>query len=164
MGSRPNLQKVAVEVLMPLGWLNGTLHVPVHLPLVEYLALGTNALKFTGVKVPNEPDRLAFVALRRDSLILVAPALAEEPDPAGASDFTTAREVACLLPTGMLRGTLRVIYNLRLSDHLQQEGHFMTLRHCLVAPYGATANTPGARSLSTVIVNLNHAMGISECT
>ena len=161
MASRPGLRQVAVDLLTPLGWLSGTLHVPSHLPLGEHLALGTHDLKLTGVTVPNEPDRLRFLALRRDAVVVVAPALAEEGEEP-ASDYTTAREVACLLPTGMLRGALRVFSNLRLSDHLQQQGHLITLRYCLLAPYGATANSPGARALHTAIVNLDHAMGISE--
>ena len=161
--ARPSLRKVPADVLTGLGWLSGTFHVPTHLALRDYLALGTNALKLTEVGVPNEADRLAFVALRRDAVILVAPALAEEgegPDPSG---YTTDLQVACLLPMGMLRGTLRVIYNLRLSDHLQQAGHLLTLQRCLLAPYGATAKSAGARDLHTAIVNLNQATGTSEC-
>jgi hypothetical protein len=162
VATRPRLRKVPVDVLTGLGWLNGTLHVPSHLALSEFLALGSHPLKLTEAQVPNESDRLAFVALRRDAVVLVAPGLAEEGEDAEASTYTTDLEVACLLQMGILRGTLRVIYNLRLSDHLQQAGHLLTLHRCLLAPYGGTANSPGARGLHVVIVNLNHALGISE--
>jgi hypothetical protein len=161
MARQPGLRQVAVDLLTPLGWLNGTLHVPSHLPLGEYLALGRHDLKVTGVSVPNEPDRLRFLALRRDAVVLVAPGLVEDEDDAG-SEYTSTRQVACLLPNGILRGTLRVFVNLRLSDHLQQQGNLVTLRHCLLAPYGATAHSPGARTLHTAILNLAHAVGISE--
>ncbi|HEX2218843.1 MAG TPA: hypothetical protein VHG35_08565 [Gemmatimonadales bacterium] len=161
--SRPRLRKVPVEALTSLGWLNGTLHVPSHLALSEFLALGTQPLKLTEAQVPNETERLAFVALRRDAVVLVSPALADEGEGAEASAYTTDLAVACLLPMGILRGTLRVIYNLRLSDHLQQTGHLLSLHRCLLAPYGGTANSPGARGLHAAIVNLNHAVGISEC-
>jgi hypothetical protein len=160
VASRPRLRQVPADFLTPLGWLSGTLHVPEHLPLEEHLALGRHDLKLTGVTIPEEPDRLRFLALRRDAVIVVAPALADEEEP--ASEFTVARDVACLLPAGILRGTLRVFSGMRLSDHLQQQGHLVTLRHCLLAPYGATANSAGARSLATAIVNLNHAIGIAE--
>lgn len=160
MASRPSLRQVPAEVLTSLGWLSGTLHVPAHLPLIEHLALGRHDLKLTGVTVPGEPDRLRFLALRRDAVVVVAPSLEEAEEP--PSEFITAREVACLLPGGVLRGTLRVFSGLRLSDHLQQQGHLVTLRHCLLAPYGATANSAGARSLHTAIVNLGHAIGIAE--
>jgi hypothetical protein len=160
---RPRLRKVPIEALTGLGWLSGTLHVPSHLALSEFLALGSQPLKLTDTQVPNEADRLSFVALRRDAVVLAAPALAEEGEGTETSAYTSALQVACLLPMGMLRGTLRVIYNLRLSDHLQQTGHLLTLHRCLLAPYGGTANSPGARGLHAVIVNLNHALGISEC-
>jgi len=52
-------------------------------------ALDTHALKLTGVGVPNETERLAFVALRRDAVSLVAPALAEEGEVPDASSYTT---------------------------------------------------------------------------
>ena len=161
--SRPRLRKVPIEALTGLGWLSGTLHVPTHLALSEFLALGSQPLKLTDAQVPNEADRLAFLALRRDAVVLAVPGLAEEGEGAETSAYTSALQVACLLPMGMLRGTLRVIYNLRLSDHLQQTGHLLTLHRCLLAPYGGTANSPGARGLHAAIVNLNHALGISEC-
>lgn len=162
VATRPRLRKVPVEALTSLGWLNGTLHVPSHLALSDFLGLGSHPLKLTGVQLPNEADRLAFVALRRDAVVLLAPGLAEEGEGAESSGYTTDIEVACLLPMGILRGTLRVIYNLRLSDHLQQVGHLLTLQRCLLAPYGGTAHSPGARGLQAAIVNLNHALGISE--
>ena len=130
--------------------------------LIEELR-GTILAKLTEAQVPHEADRLAFVALRRDALVLVAPGLAEEGEGAEPSAYTTDLQVACLLPMGILRGTLRVIYNLRLSDHLQHTGHLLTLHRCLLAPYGGTANSPGARGLHSAIVNLNHTLGISEC-
>ncbi len=163
VASRPLLRRVPIDALTGLGWLHGTLHVPSHLALSEFLALGSQPLKLTEAQVPHESDRLAFLALRRDALVLVAPALAEEGEGAEASAYTTDLQVACLLPMGILRGTLRVIYNLRLSDHLQHTGHLLTLQRCLLAPYGGTANSPGARGLHSAIVNLNHALGISEC-
>lgn len=162
VASRPRLRKVPIDALTGLGWLNGTLHVPSHLALPDFLALGSQPLKLTDAQVPNELDRLGFVALRRDALVIVAPALADEGEGGDVSAYTTDLQVACLLPMGILRGTLRVIYNLRLSDHLQQTGHLLTLHRCLLAPYGGTANSPGARGLHTAIVNLNHALGISE--
>jgi hypothetical protein len=160
----PELRKVPVELLCPVGWLSGMFHVPVHQTLVEFLSLTQQQVKLTRVRVPNEPGQRAFVALRRAAIILVAPSLDEgveaRPDPG----YTANREVACLLPSGILRGSLAVLLNLRLSDHLQQQGQLLTLRRCLLTPYGQTALSPDARSLSTVIVHLDQILGISEET
>jgi hypothetical protein len=62
----------------------------------------------------------------------------------------------------MLRGTLRLFSGLRLSDHLQLQGRLVTLRHCLLAPYGATAQSEQARALPMAIINLDHVVGFSE--
>jgi hypothetical protein len=156
------LRNVAADLLTTQGWVGGTLHLPSYLPLEEHIALGRHEFKLTGVAVPGEPERLRFLALRRDAVLIVAPAMPEEEDPGSA--FSVPREVACLLPGGILRGTLQVFTNLRLSDHLQQQGPVVTMRRCLLTPYGATANSPGARTMHTAIVNLRHAIGIAEGT
>jgi hypothetical protein len=159
-GTASGLRKVSAELLTTLGWLSGTLHVPSHVPLEEHIALGRHHLKLTGVAVPGEPDRMRFLALRRDAVVVVAPAMAEAE--AAPSPFSTPRHVACLLPAAILRGTLQVFSNMRLSDHLQIEGQVVTLRHCLLTQYGGTAHSANARPLHTAIVNLSWAIGVSE--
>jgi len=158
----PELRKVPVELLSPVGWLSGIFHVPVHQTVVEFLTLTPRQVKLTRVRVPNEPDPRPFLALQRHAITLVVPSLEEgveaRPDPG----YTALREVACLLPAGILRGSLAVLLNMRLSDHLQQQGHLITIRHCLLTPYGQTALSPDARALSTAIVNLEAILGISE--
>ena len=160
MASRPSLRREAVEILTSLGWLNGTLHVPAHLTIGEHLLLTTQALKLTGVSLPGEPDRLRFLALHHTAVLLVAPALGgEENTP---SPHMGAREVECLLPSGILRGTLLVHASLRLSDHLSLEGPWLTLRHCLLTPYGGTSDSVEARALQTAIINLPKVVGIAD--
>jgi hypothetical protein len=122
--------------------MNGTFRVPPHQPFRDFLTLGTlgaQVIKFTRVRVPNEPDPVPFVALSRESVVLVAPTLSRELIEPEEGGFTQRREVACLLTSGVLRGSLNVL-----------------------APYGGTLNAPTARSLATVIVNLSQAVGISE--
>jgi hypothetical protein len=160
MSLQPTLRKVAADLLTTLGWMSGTLHVPSNLSLEEHVSLGSNDLKLTAVSIPNEPDRVRFLALRRDAVLVVAPADVEEM--VSTSHFTTARQVACLFPTAVLRGTLDVFTNLRLSDHLQLQRQVVTMRHCLLGPYGATAQSAGARTIAVAIVKLDHAIGISE--
>ena len=161
----PALRQVTAEVLTPVGWMNGTFRVPPHQPFFDFLTLGTlgaQVIKFIRVRVPNEPDPVPFVALSRQSVILVAPTLNRELIEPEDGGFTQTREVACLLTSGVLRGTLNVLAHLRLSDDLERRGSLIVLRHCVLAPYGGTLNAPTARSLATVIVNLSQAIGVSE--
>jgi len=159
---KPELRKVPVEMLCAMGWMSGVVHVPVHQTLVEFLTMATRLVKVTRVRVPLEPDPRPFVALQREAITLVAPSLDSAVAPAEDRGFTAERPVACLLASGVLRGYLAVLLNMRLSDHLQQHSPLIILRHCLLTPYGHTAKSPGARSFSTVIVNLNAVLGVSE--
>jgi hypothetical protein len=145
----PALRPVTAEVLTPVGWMNGTFRVPPHQPFRDFLTLGTlgaQVIKFTRVRVPNEPDPVPFVALSRESVVLVAPTLSRELIEPEEGGFTQTREVACLLTSGVLRGSLNVLAHLRLSDDLERRGSVIVLRHCV----------------ATVIVNLSQAVGISE--
>ena len=161
----PALRQVTAEVLTPVGWMNGTFRVPPQQPFLDFLTLGTlgvQILKFTRVRVPNEPDPVPFVALRRESVILVVPTWSKDLIETADGGFTRAREVACLLPGGVLRGTLDVLANIRLSDDLERRAHLIVLRRCMLAPYGGTLNDPAARALPIAIVNLSQAVGVSE--
>lgn len=160
--SRPELRKVPVELLSPVGWLSGMFHVPVHQTLVEFLALTPPQVKLTRVRIPHEPEQRPFLALQRYAVILVAPALDEGVEVPRDPVHTALREVACLMPTGVLRGSLAALVNMRLSDSLQQQGPLITLHHCLLTPYGETAKSPSARAFNTVIVNLPAILGVSE--
>ena len=75
---------------------------------------------------------------------------------------TTPREVACLLPSGRLRGTLEVLVNVRVSDFLRQQASLIVMRRCILAPYGEPLESPKARQLGTVVVNLASAIGVAE--
>src|SRR5688572_12808741 len=76
--SAPPLRLSSVNVLTDLGWWAGTFHVPGRQSLVDFMAPGSHVLKLTRVRVPNESERLPFVAVRRDAIIVVEPTQADE--------------------------------------------------------------------------------------
>jgi hypothetical protein len=158
----PLLRQVPAEILCSLGWVYGTMHVPAHQTLQEFLALSGSSVKLTRVRVSREADPLPFVALRREGIVIIAPVRGEplpEPAPYGP---TRSREIACLLDDATLRGTLEVPISLRLSDYLRHEGPLLTLRHCMLAPYGATLQSPGAKTFEAVLVDLEHVAAVAE--
>jgi hypothetical protein len=61
-----------------------------------------------------------------------------------------------------VRGTLEVLVNVRVSDFLRQQASLLVMRRCTFAPYGEPAESPKARTLGTVIVNLSTAVGVAE--
>jgi hypothetical protein len=161
--SAPPLRRVAAQILTPLGWLSGILHVPAKLPLIDFLATSSTVIALTQVRVPKEPEPVPFMALDQSAFTLVAPSLAQElVERPGRFGPTSARDVACFLADGILRGRFEVPLNLRVSDHLRQAGDFLVIRHGMLTNYGETLRSPSARALDVVIVRRSRAVGMAE--
>lgn len=158
----PILRQVPTEILCSLGWIQGTLHLPAHQSLDEYLALSGPSIKLTRVRIPREPEPQQFVALRRDSISLVVPLMGGPVLTSVAYGPTKRREIACLLPDRILRGSVEMPAALRLSDFLRLEGPFLAVRDGLLTPYGATLDSPEAKTLELTLVNRDHIVGVSE--
>ncbi|MGH7514865.1 MAG: DUF6812 domain-containing protein [Gemmatimonadales bacterium] len=158
----PVLRQMPAEILCPLGWIQGTLHLPAHQSLDEYLALSGPSIKLTRARIPRESEPQQFLALRRDSISLVVPVWGGPVVASVAYGPTKRREIACLLPDRILRGSVEMPAALRLSDFLRLEGPFLAVRDGLVTPYGATIESPEAKTLELVLVNRDHIVGVSE--
>lgn len=154
---------VYVEVMSTMGWLYGTLHVPADQPLVEFLAQSGPSFTLTNVRVPKEPDPVRFLALRRGAVTLVAPSVPSElVEPIHRDGSTHGRQITCFLQDGIVRGTVEVPTDLRLSDHLRREADFLVLRRSMLTSYGETLHSAATRTLSAAIINLARVAGVSE--
>jgi hypothetical protein len=79
-------------------------------------------IKFTRVQLPQTTELIPFIALRRESVVLIEPTLGDDlVETAGSTGRTWPRDVICLLPAGQVRGTLEVLINVRVSDFLRQQ-------------------------------------------
>jgi hypothetical protein len=156
------LRQVPAEIYCPLGWIQGTLHLPAHQSVDEYLALTGPSIKLTRVRIPREREPQQFLALRRDSVSLVVPVLGGPTLSSVAYGPMKSREIACLLPDSILRGSVEMPAALRLSDFLRLEGPFLAVRHGLLTPYGGTLDSPEAKTLQLALVNRDHIVGVSE--
>jgi hypothetical protein len=161
--SGPPLRISSVNVLTDLGWCAGTFHVPGRQSLVDFLAPGGHIVKLTRVRIPDESERLPFVALRRDSIMVVEPTQADElVDTPGSGGRTSSHRVGCLLPFGMLHGNLEVLVNVRVSDFLRQQPSLALLHDCVLVPYGQPPESSQARKLRLALVNLGRVTGVAE--
>ena len=103
------------------------------------------------------------MGIRRDSILLVEPTQGDEPiETAGSIGRTSTHQVGCLLPEGLLRGTLEVLVNVRVSDFLRQQPNLVVLRDCRLAGYGEAADSPKARKIRVALVNIGRIAGVSE--
>jgi hypothetical protein len=149
----PELRTCTANVLAPLGWLNGTFHIPRMQSLVDFLSSGVPILKFVRIRVPQENELVAFVGLRRESVYLIEPTQPDELiETTGFAGRTTQREVGVLIPSGIVRGQLDVLVNVRISDFLRQQQGTAVLRTASLAGYGADSAGPGLRRFHMVVV------------
>ncbi|CAN5753454.1 hypothetical protein BH24GEM1_BH24GEM1_16510 [soil metagenome] len=163
MNDIPPLRKVTASVLTPLGWLRGVFQVPAPQSLVDFLASGSPIVKFTKVRLPGAAEAIPFVALRRDSVSVIEPTTQDEQvEPLGSMGRTAPHDVACLFPSGVLRGTLEVLVNVRVSDFLRQQASLVVLRRCVFAPHNEPLNSPQARKLLIAVVNMAATVGVAE--
>jgi hypothetical protein len=161
--STPPLRLSSLNVLTDLGWYAGTSHVPGRQSLVDFLAPGNHNVKLTRVRIPQENDRFPFVAVRRDSILVVEPTQADElVDTPGSGGRTSSHRVGCLLPVGVIQGTLEVLVNVRVSDFLRQQPSLAVLRDCTLVPYGQPADSNQVRKLRLALVNLGCVTGVAE--
>ena len=159
----PALRLATVNVLTDLGWCAGTLHVPARQALMDYLAPGNQIVKVTRVRIPNEKERLPFIGFRRESILVVEPTQQDElVDTAGSIGRTSVHRVGCLLPEGILQGSLEVLVNVRVSDFLRQQPGLAVLRDCVLVPYGESHDSARGRRLRIALVNLSRITGVAE--
>jgi hypothetical protein len=161
--STPPLRLSSVNLLTDLGWYAGTCHVPGHQSLVDFLGPGSHIVKLTRVRIPNENERLPFVGVRRDSILVVEPTQADElVDTPGSGGRTSSHRVGCLLPGGVLHGTLEVLVNVRVSDFLRQQPGLAVLHDCALVPYGQSLESNQTRKFRVALVNLGRTTGVAE--
>ncbi len=159
----PPLRQASVNVLTDLGWCAGTFHVPGRQSLVDFLAPGNQIVKLSRVRIPNENERLPFVALRREAVLIVEPTQGDElVDTAGSVGRTSPHRVGCLLSSGILHGTLDVLVNVRVSDFLRQQPGLAVLHDCALVPYGQPPESNQARKIRVALVNLGRVTGVAE--
>jgi hypothetical protein len=159
----PQLRQSTAHILTDIGWFAGTFHVPVRQSLMDFLSGAVGVIKATRVRIPGEEPRLPFVGIRRDSILMVEPTQGDKlVETAGSIGRTSAHQVGCLLPEGILTGTLEVLVNVRVSDFLRQQPGLAVLNDCRLLPYGQPADSAKARKLRTALVNLTRVTGVAE--
>jgi hypothetical protein len=108
-------------------------------------------------------EAIPFVALRRDLVSVIEPTTSDEQvEPLGGAGRTKPHDVACLFPSGVLRGTLEVLVNVRVSDFLRQQASLLVLRRCVFAPHNEPLDSPKARKLPVAVVNMAATFGVAE--
>lgn len=162
MNSYPEQRKVTANILTPVGWLHATMHLPPMQTLFDFINSGQPIVKCTRVRLPKQPLLQSFVALRRESVVLVAPTIDELVETEGSVGHTRPRKVRCYLDAGTLDGEFEVLINLRISDFLRQQTGLIVLRQTVLTPNEEGSDPTQTRKMPVAIVNLANVVGVAE--
>jgi hypothetical protein len=155
----PSLRRTEVEILVPGGWVHGTLSIPAAQSLTDFLHGAGTFLKLADCRLPGESAPVGFFALQREAVRLVAPAAPpNEVETEGVGGITSPWRISCLFDQGVLDGRLDFLVNLRLSDYLRQQAGYLVVRD------GEWRSRDGAsgRRWPIVVVNPGQVLGIVE--
>ena len=154
----PSLRRTAVEVLVPGGWVQGTLSIPSAQSVTDFLNSAGTFLKLADCRLPGEMQPVGFFALQRDAIRFLAPvASADQIETEGTGGITSPWRISCLFDQGILNGRLDFLVNLRLSDYLRQQAGYLVVRDGVWGEPSA-----GARRWPVVVVNPGAVLGIVE--
>jgi hypothetical protein len=154
------LRRTEVEILVPGGWVQGTLAVPAAQTLTDFLRAAGAFLKLADCRLPGTPGPVGFLALQRESIRLLAPAAPpDEVETGGAGGITSPWRISCLFDQGVLEGRLDFLVNLRLSDYLRQQAGYLVVRDGEWRPID---DRDGRRRWPVVVVNPGQVLGIVE--
>ena len=161
---RPAQRWVSVDVLTTAGWARGTLVLPQIQALLDFIAGAGAFLKLVNAQLPQLVEPQSYMALKCESVLLIAPAVGNEKveiDAPGAS--MAPLNVVCLLEDGVLEGTLNFLVNLRLSDFLRHQTGFLVVRDATWTAAPRTGQPPAApRKFPVTLVNASRIVAITE--
>ena len=129
MTFRPDQRNIECQVMTTTGWLRGTFHVPQSGAFLDQLNLRKPFFGMTDVTFPGRDVVLSFLALRRQSVVLVVPPVTAKHLSRESGEDLRVKRVSCLFDGGIAVGNLWIDPQLRVSDFLaKQTGYFLLRR------------------------------------
>ncbi|MEZ4288720.1 MAG: hypothetical protein R3A47_11410 [Polyangiales bacterium] len=149
---------MGARILTPAGWAVATMHVPERESLVDFLNSDDSFFRLTNVSLPNQHEKIDFVAMHRRGVLLVVPGsdhlIEGQPD---ADDVDHV--VTCLFDGGMVMGSFALPPGKRVSDVLMHQEPFFALYQCTIA---MDANDNDVDVEQVLLVHTNQMYAIAE--
>jgi hypothetical protein len=154
---------VPASIFTTAGWMTGTFHVPPIHAFGEWLDHTGDFFRLTDVRLPGESEPVPFFALQRHGVILVAPGIEISPpeDNRYPGAHLVRRDVVIVLPEGILRGTLAVMPQIRVSDFVAHWPAFLPVHDAILANRDPS-RPPQTEPLPLVFINAPRIVGLSE--
>lgn len=161
-GYKPQQREVRARILTPMGWIEGTFHVPQMHDFMHHLDSMHEFEVLTKVHHMSIGQREEFLDLRRDAIQLLL--LSEDEAVqvlAKPSSKLVEHQVTCLLATGYVRGRLDILENVRVSDFFRTKRGFVPICDARVQRHGETVDESTAAA-TLILVNTAAIIGVSE--
>jgi hypothetical protein len=159
---QPDIREIPGHCYAQVSWVSGAICLPARRALQDHLNQGEPFLRLRNARVAGTESELAFLALRRDAVSMIAPSLRDERLQRGGVGRQQERRITCLLETAVVTGTLELIANLRVSDHLMREQGFILLRDCGLVWAARRAQPPFESPIPVLLVNTRHVLGVTD--
>ena len=151
----PPQRELLARLLTAAGWVRGTFHIPEKHSFLDYLNSQRQTFTLTKVTLPGARIE-EFFAVHRSAIDLIIPESREDELQLSPPGNEYERHmVRCLFARGFVEGTLGVLKNTRVSDHLHNHRGFCVVRDC-ATPDG------GTRTEDIVLVNTDRLVGVAE--
>ncbi len=122
-------RETRVRVLTPSGWIRGNLFIPGLVRLVDFID-NEKILRLTAVQIEGDPQGREFLALRRDSVILLMVEGNENLEAVETVGHQDEHRVTCWIKCGAVQGVLLLRLGARLSDYLGRHEGLVVVREC----------------------------------
>lgn len=151
----PDQRAIVVRILTSAGFVEGTLRVPRRTCLADAWDHAPEFVPLTDVQVPGLPARVPFFAIRRHEMMLLIPPATETLIVQPRSQEVDHAMSALLPGQFAIGGTVAVLHDVRLTDHLR--------RPSTLVLKDATIIGPGVHEQQAVVlVDPQRVLGISE--
>jgi hypothetical protein len=156
-------RKMPVQVLTAVGWITGTLHLPVKSRILEHLNHTRDFLALTDVRfsMNAEGAPIPFFAVQREAAILVIAPASEQYHTVTVEEMTV-HPLSCLLELGTLDGRFKTLKGVRVSDYISSTKGFFLLEDCELALKDRYGRTLIEDRRSHVLLNVRHVIGVTE--
>jgi len=155
LNQAPDQRAIVVRILTSAGFIEGTLRVPRRTCLADAWDHAPDFVPLTDVQLPGLPTRVPFFAIRRHEMLLLIP-----PTDETLIVLPRGQEVdhamSALLPGQYaIGGTVAVLHDVRLTDHLRRPSTLVLKDATLIGP-GLNERH------AVVLVDPQRVIGISE--
>lgn len=122
-------REAPVRALTPSGWITGKLFIPGLIRLVDFIDK-EKILRLTDAQIEGDALGTKFLALSRDSVILLMVEANENLESVETLGHQDEHPVTCWIGCGAVQGVLLLRLGTRLSDYLARREGFVVVREC----------------------------------